>query len=114
MVIVCVEFFRKEILDEEEKKEEEGGKTGTRQRGAAGGVEEILIDCASLTSAYVYQCGLVVRAHPSSCAAKTLRFPTSIAKWKRAMECDFRPADFAICHRDLCPPTTFFVIFLGF
>ena len=38
-------------------------------------MKTIFIACALLTSAYVYQCGLVVPAHPASSAAITLRFP---------------------------------------
>ena len=63
--------------NEKGKQERRDRKETKRNRG----VKTMLIACASLTSAYAYQCGLVVRAHPAhpaSSAAIIPRFPTSM------------------------------------
>ena len=53
----------------ERKKKRE--RTGRKERETNRGVK-FFIAWASLASAYAYQCGLVVQAHPASSAAITL------------------------------------------
>ena len=67
---------------ERERKTREREQKG-KQKETDRGVKTIFIACASLTSAYAYQCGLVVwahpalLAHPASSTAINLPFPTS-------------------------------------
>ena len=58
---------------EEKRREKKNRKETKRNRQ---GCENNFHSLPALTSAYAYQCGLVVRAHPASSETITLRFPT--------------------------------------
>ena len=78
-IIIVVLSWRKERPEEVKRweKEDERGRerTARKQREIDRGVKAFSLLGRSLTSGYVYQCGLVVRAHPASSAVITLRFP---------------------------------------